>query len=604
MNSCLKWFSLLFIGCLTVSWVFVLPQKTKLGIKYTIHSKIFSPGDPYPDIGPNVTVTLSLGQVIGSTIKPAVIDKYKARSVIQFLGVPFARPPIGSLRFKKPLPVSKWSPSVLEATSWPAACMQSGINFDMFQFMSKEISEDCLYLNIWTPALPFDGGHGLRPVLVFIHGGGFFVGSSNQVNYHGGVLASLAEVVVVTINYRLGPFGFLASTDGTDAPGNAGLWDQVMALEWIQDHIRYFGGDPGQVTISGESAGSVSVSALFHSPKTRGMFKSIVTMSGSSLLTSAWGVVDRKSILTKTKVLAQIVNCSNQDESIMINCLIKKDARDLVLKDEAQISAFPEQILTVIPTLLFAPMHGDLLIPDPINKLIASMGDNRKDIRVLTGVTNFEGGLMRFTGKDSKSRFDSIKKSNDNSQWIKEVTNYLVDELKFERIEAEKVSKYYLDESKDIAAKERSLFRLIGDFYLTCPANFESEAIADKVQSINSYVFSYKSVKNELLNLMCPDEGLVCHALELSFFFGHPFLKSQSFFWDENDIKQAEQTIRLLGDFVRGDKLEIKRQDGNVEWKSYDMKTKTSLEMNHLKGNQFITDFNGHSCKLLKKFYV
>jgi len=194
-----------------------------------------------------------------------------------FRGIPYAAPPVGPLRWRPPQPVIAWN-GTKAAREFGPACI--GRNFGAFGSMS----EDCLYLNVWTP----NANPGARlPVLVWIHGGGFQGGSGYHPSYEGEQFARQG-VVVVTFNYRVGLFGFLAHPDLTKesaahASGNYGLLDQVAAIQWVRRNIAQFGGDPEKVTIAGESAGSYSVSALTASPMVRGLFRAAIAESGAYL---------------------------------------------------------------------------------------------------------------------------------------------------------------------------------------------------------------------------------------------------------------------------------------------------------------------------------
>lgn len=205
--------------------------------------------------------------------------------VCVFRGVPFARPPVGDLRFRAPRPLDSWS-GVRDTTSvGPRAMQVPNRAFEaLFGRPPKQppIDEDCLNLNVWTPGL--EGGP--RPVMVWIHGGGFTIGAGSEPLYNGRFLASRGDVVVVTINYRLGAFGFLYMPDFADRDGepctNFGMLDQVAALEWVRDEIAAFGGDPGNVTLFGESAGAMSIGALMASPRASGLFRRAILQSGAA----------------------------------------------------------------------------------------------------------------------------------------------------------------------------------------------------------------------------------------------------------------------------------------------------------------------------------
>lgn len=200
--------------------------------------------------------------------------------VKSFKGIPFAQPPVGDLRWKPPQPAREWD-SIRQATQFGPRCMQRAVFGDM-GFRSNGMSEDCLYLNVWTPAKT---DKKLLPVLVYFFGGGFIAGDGSEPRYDGASMAGKG-IVAVTVNYRLGVFGFFAHPELTAespqrASGNYGLLDQHAALRWVQQNITAFGGDPKRVTIAGESAGSIAVSAQMASPLSKNLFAGAIGESGS-----------------------------------------------------------------------------------------------------------------------------------------------------------------------------------------------------------------------------------------------------------------------------------------------------------------------------------
>lgn len=229
-----------------------------------------------------VTATQANPQV--KTANGVLAGLITATGIRTFQGVPFAAPPVGELRWKAPQPVQNWS-GVRAATRFGPRAMQLPIYGDM-NFRSDGVSEDCLYLNVWTPAKP---GKQKLPVLVYFYGGGFIAGDGSEPRYDGESMARRG-IVAVTVNYRLGVFGFLAHPELTQespnkASGNYGFQDQTAALRWVQQNIAAFGGDPQQVTIAGESAGSMSVSAQMASPLSKNLFARAIGESGSMLNT-------------------------------------------------------------------------------------------------------------------------------------------------------------------------------------------------------------------------------------------------------------------------------------------------------------------------------
>jgi para-nitrobenzyl esterase len=213
------------------------------------------------------------------------VDAGKVEGVVEdditvFKGIPFAAPPVGNLRWKAPQPVKTWD-GVLKADKYGPSCPQMQRNFAGMQKI--ETSEDCLYLNVWTPAKK---SREKLPVMVWIYGGGFAMGSTSYPTYSGEQLAKMG-VIVVSVAYRVGPLGFMAHPELTaesenHVSGNYGLLDQIAGLRWVQRNIKKFGGDPSRVTIFGESAGAISVSMLAASPQTKGLFSGAISESGGS----------------------------------------------------------------------------------------------------------------------------------------------------------------------------------------------------------------------------------------------------------------------------------------------------------------------------------
>jgi para-nitrobenzyl esterase len=230
-----------------------------------------------------ILFTSALPVVGADRIKTAngVVEGMTEQSGIHvFRGIPFAAPPVGDLRWKAPQPVKDWA-GVRSATQFGPRCMQRRVFNDMV-FRSNGVSEDCLYLNVWTPAA---SASERRPVLVYFYGGGYVAGDGSEPRYDGESMARKG-IVALTVNYRLTVFGFFAHPGLTKesphhASGNQGLLDQSAALQWVQKNIAAFGGDPNKVTIAGESAGSTSVSAQMASPLSKNLIAGAIGESGA-----------------------------------------------------------------------------------------------------------------------------------------------------------------------------------------------------------------------------------------------------------------------------------------------------------------------------------
>jgi para-nitrobenzyl esterase len=232
-------------------------------------------GPPQP--GPsNTSLALSPAHIVATTNGelrgcPAPSEA----GVLSFLGIPYASPPIGDLRFAPPQPHPGWA-GVRDAVEFGAQAAQGPSTMDAVMGTSpKPGVEDCLFLNVWTPSLT-----GNRPVMVWIHGGAFLTGTGSMPWYDGTNLAAIGNTVVVTINYRLGAFGFLA-LPAVPGSGVAGCLDQIAALQWVRDNIAAFGGDPNRVTVFGESAGAISIGALLGMPSADGLFHQAIMQSGA-----------------------------------------------------------------------------------------------------------------------------------------------------------------------------------------------------------------------------------------------------------------------------------------------------------------------------------
>ncbi len=282
-------------------------------------------------------------------IKSGVLESTTTESsgLRVFRGIPFAAPPVGELRWQAPQPAKRWR-GARNADKFSPGCMQNIVFADVIG-RGEGFSEDCLYLNVWTPARSAREG---LPVLVYIYGGGYMVGDASEARYDGANMARQG-MVVVTPNYRLGLFGFLAHPELSaetryKGSGNYALLDQVAALQWVRDNIAAFGGDPTRVTIAGESAGSISVSALMASPLSRNLIAGAIGESGSMM-----GALSARSLA---------------DGEAAGQAFAKQAGADSL----AQLRALPaKQLLEAARTFRggFAPTVDGYFLPKPVRQI-------------------------------------------------------------------------------------------------------------------------------------------------------------------------------------------------------------------------------------------
>ena len=323
------------------------------------------------------TVSTTYGDIEGFEASYSVYSdtSFPFKSVSKFLSVPFAAPPVGELRFKAPEPPIAWKPNVLRAKTHGNLCLQSGESDYWYKKYSQNFSysEDCLYLDVYTPNVSLS-----LPVLFYIHGGSYNGGAA--MTFPSDILA-LQGVVVVVIQYRLGPFGFLTTGDSA-APGNFGMLDQVEALKWVKENIDNFGGDPSKVTIFGESAGATSVTLHLLSPLSEGLFHQAIAESGVDL--SSFAIQPTTLGLRFANELAQNLDCTTSDHSAMIACMREKKGPEIQKASEKVNYPFTN-------VLMWAPVVDKIFLFDTPRNL-REKGEFKK-VKLMISFNSHEGGF-------------------------------------------------------------------------------------------------------------------------------------------------------------------------------------------------------------------
>lgn len=323
------------------------------------------------------------------------------REVHVFYGVPFAKPPVGPLRFRKPLPIEPWH-GILNVTTLPNSCYQEryeyfpGFEGEEMWNPNTNISEDCLYLNIWVPqklrlrhkpeSQDNIGKNGMA-ILVWIYGGGFMSGTATLDVYDADLMAAAGNAIIASMQYRVGAFGFLYLnqhfTNSEEAPGNMGLWDQALALKWLRENARAFGGDPDLITIFGESAGGSSVSLHLISPVTQGLVRRGILQSGT--LNAPWSYMTGEKANEVARVLVDDCGCNStmlqENPARVMACMRSVDAKTLSVQQWNSywgILGFPSA-----PTI-----DGVFLPKDPLDLVREA---DFKDTEILIGNNENEG---------------------------------------------------------------------------------------------------------------------------------------------------------------------------------------------------------------------
>ncbi|KAH7951950.1 hypothetical protein HPB52_015636 [Rhipicephalus sanguineus] len=452
--------------------------------------------------------------------------------VLAFLGIPFAEPPVGERRFQKPTPKKPWK-GVMNATLLPPMCPQVPVrvNSHFGVTAADPFSEDCLFLNVFKPVR--NDGPTLKPVVVYVPGGAFTFGGIYLKIFDASELAVRGDLVVFTIAYRLGPFGFLY-LDAKEAPGNMGLYDQQLAMQWVRENARSFGGDPDVITAMGQSAGAMSLGIHILSPSSAGLFQRAYMQSGSPFVSAFLSSPARAR--KKADMLADYLDCrekNNRELSVteVITCLQSKDVDDIVKA---------ARIFNADGLSGFFPVLGDDFVPGTPGSALALVPPSVRD--VLVSVCAAEGDFL----------IEHILKNVNNIDDIELVSKrYMTLLMKlllgnFMSADTEPIiERYFFPVAADSGVQvARAGSDILSDFYFGCPARSIARGLA--VANTSVYFLVYDE---QLSFLDWPEWVRSTHGDDLAFSLGsalvldgHP---------SEGDVKATENMINVVTTFSR-----------------------------------------------------
>nr|XP_051702852.1 cocaine esterase-like isoform X12 [Oryctolagus cuniculus] len=463
------------------------------------------------------------GQVRGSLVHVEGTDA----GVHTFLGIPFAKPPLGPLRFAPPEPAEAWS-GVRDGTSHPAMCLQDLAIMDQdvlllnFTPPSIPMSEDCLYLNIYSPAHAREGSD--LPVMVWIHGGALTMGMASL--YDGSALAAFEDVVMVTIQYRLGVLGFF-STGDQHAAGNWGYLDQVAALRWVQQNIAHFGGNPGRVTIFGESAGAISVSSHVVSPMSQGLFHRAIMESGVAVLPL---FITTSSEVVSTMV-ANLSACGQVNSEALVRCLRGKSEEEMLAITQA-FRSIPGVVDGV-----FLPRHPQ--------ELLAS--SDFRPIPSIIGVNNDEYGWLLPRAHQPPQSIRTLDSQKDiDREAMRAILRTSLAQLMLPPESGDVLMEEYMGSSEDPQTLKAQFQEMMADGLFVMPA-LQVAHLQRPHAPVYFYEFQHRP---HFLKDKKPPHVKADHGDELAFVFGIFFVNRQVPLTEEEELL-SRRVMKYWANFAR-----------------------------------------------------
>ncbi|XP_025194181.1 esterase E4-like isoform X1 [Melanaphis sacchari] len=493
-------------------------------------------------------------KITKGVIKGQILKSRNGQTYYSYTGIPYANPPIGELRFKAPVPVEPWD-GVLDATKESNICIQQG---------NTDSQEDCLYLNVYSPKTNKKS----LPIMFWIHGGGFISGHGRSSLYGPDYIMD-KDVILVTIHYRLGIFGFLSTEDDV-IPGNYGVKDQVAALRWVQENIVYFNGDPNQVTIFGGSAGGASTGFHMLSPMSKSLFHKVILQSGTPLC--KWAILPPGISRKRAHAVATISGCNFNTSEDILQCLRKVPAQNLL--------SLHAKLITWLnhPTVLFNPVVENCNSDQEAFLCHHPILDFHQEsfVPAIVGLNSEEGSLFVASLYNNTSLIYP-EFQTDFNRLISIITfyNYYVKTEYIDEIGEKVFGKYFPSGSID----DHTHSNAVNMFTDSC----FTEGILDMAYKLSSPVYSYfYNYQNEFsynkLFGSCEKPLGVTHGDELNSIFKMNSLNPNDL--NEKDLEVSKLIINVWYKFVISDNPTIDGSENGLPWPKFTRSNQTMILFN------------------------
>ncbi|XP_064472743.1 acetylcholinesterase-like isoform X1 [Ornithodoros turicata] len=517
-------------------------------------------------VATDITLCTTSGRISGA------VEPTWGIPIARFLGIPYAKPPLGSLRYRPPEPATPWQ-GILETKEFRAACAQANGSYppDIPWLVDKRIvSEDCLFLNIWVPQTRTK----TKSILIWIHGGGFRTGTPSTELYNGKLLAAVGDIMVVSVAYRLGSLGFL-HTGEDSSPGNYGLLDQELAIHWIRNNAEVFGGDRSSITLYGESAGSAAVGLHLLATRNAGIVRRAIMASWSP-----YGLIPPQNEIGRqlATTLANAVGCEldGDDWIKVVSCLRSVSIEAILRAEDVQ---YPHDTFT------FTPSYGDSYLP-------LSFLETLRDPKLipidalLIGVNAQEGSTLLYNKDPERFNMNNEPEGLTYSEALallacpyypclpKALQNATTGNFKANVQHGEGIL--------------QSLINAVGDL-ITCPTEFFAEAYAKLNCPVYFYVFDHRSVKSRL-----PPWMGTAHFTELQYTFGMPFRFPERY--TDLDREQSMLMMNLFTHFINTGRPIL--PDGS-EWPTYTKEDPYHVRL-HAGNTSIGSAFHENGCRLIR----